>query len=153
MIYTARFAHLMYAPPVKVGSVVKQGAIIGIMGSSGQSTAPHLHLDVVCGEQSGDYSLASIENGKPLAAPLRQLLYFIDFDLFRDRPIITTQYADLEYFHQLDKVHFGLDVVPSERFNSKEFPIYWNRSKYGRVVKVGYDEKGYGHHAQIAYDA
>lgn len=43
---TARYAHLAEAPSVKGGERVERGAPIGIIGSTGKSTGPHLHYEL-----------------------------------------------------------------------------------------------------------
>ena len=43
--YTAYFAHLSEIP-VKVGDQVRSGTTIGLTGSTGNSTGPHLHYEV-----------------------------------------------------------------------------------------------------------
>lgn len=44
--YETLYAHLSrYRPGVKAGSRVKQGQVIGYVGSSGLATAPHLHYE------------------------------------------------------------------------------------------------------------
>jgi hypothetical protein len=48
--YTSLYGH-MSSFNVKVGDVIKKGQTIGIVGSSGTSTAPHLHYEV---RQHGD---------------------------------------------------------------------------------------------------
>ena len=44
-VYTTLYAQLSEMK-VKVGEKVKQGDVIGLVGSSGLSTAPHLHYEV-----------------------------------------------------------------------------------------------------------
>jgi len=46
--YTTVYAHLSkFAPGIKSNSKVKQGQIIGYVGSTGLSTGPHLHYEVI----------------------------------------------------------------------------------------------------------
>lgn len=147
MTYTVRFAHLERASELRIGECVKRGRIVGRMGSSGQSTAPHLHIDCVEGEQSAHYTLATIEAGSPKASP-RQLNYFVDNELFGSNPIVTTYFADPLYQAKRNKLHSGYDIVPAK----KPFDIHWNRSVDGRVVRLEDDPEGYGHCVYIAFD-
>ncbi len=45
-IYTTRYAHLK-SIDVKQGDKVTKGQIIGIVGNTGTSTAPHLHYEII----------------------------------------------------------------------------------------------------------
>jgi len=122
------------------------------MGTSGQSTAPHVHTDCVKGRQTGIYSLADIEAGNPAPAP-RQMNWFIDEELFRTDIYVTTYYADVEYQRKLKKVHLGYDVVPMNRHKTTaNYGVYWPRSMDGIVTRVTFDPKGYGHYVMIAFE-
>ena len=154
MIYTVRFAHLEMAPTLKEGDVVRRGQALGVMGSSGQSSAPHVHLDVVEGEQVGRYTLADIEAGRPAAAPLRQVLYFVDAELFGVPLVVTSYYGDPDYFAQYGKVHLGFDVVPADRHTTqKHYTVLWPRSASGLVAAVRWDPAGYGHCLHVIFVA
>lgn len=47
MPYYHRLAHLKDTPLVKVGDWVQRGQLIGYVGSTGASTGPHLHYDII----------------------------------------------------------------------------------------------------------
>lgn len=49
--YKTVYAHLLKAS-VKAGERVKRGSVIGLVGSSGRSVAPHLHYEVVKNEKN-----------------------------------------------------------------------------------------------------
>lgn len=51
--YVTRYAHLV-SSRVKKGRRVKRGEIVGFMGSTGRSIAPHLHYEVLLDEQAID---------------------------------------------------------------------------------------------------
>jgi hypothetical protein len=150
--YTVRFAHMAFKPSYKVGDVINRGDIIGIMGSTGQSTAAHLHIDCVEGEQRATYKLADI--GTRLMSSKKQLDYFIDKELFGVLAVVTTGYLDAEYKKIFGKDHPAYDVVPIDRFDSKDhFAIHWNRSKAGTVSLIVDQPSGYGHCMYVTFEA
>ena len=151
MIYTARFAHLQETI-LRPGQIISRGEIIGTMGNTGASTGTHLHLDVVEGLQIGRYTVNDIANGDPVPSP-RQCVLFVDEELFRTAPAITTYYADPDYFLRFDKIHCGFDLVPQNRRTSRDhYKIHWNRSAPGKVVKIMENDPGYGNCVMIAYE-
>lgn len=151
MIYTVRFAHLAKRPDFSMGDKVVRNVVIGEMGNTGQSTAPHLHLDVVFGRHPYRYSLLSIEADNPKASP-RQAAYFIDKELFNTEIEITTGYADPFYLQEFKKLHLGFDVIPKNR-RKENFLIHWNRSFAGDVILIVDNDPGYGNCLYIAYEA
>ena len=152
MKYTVRFAHLAEKPNWHIGDIIKTDNVIGIMGTSGQSTAKHLHIDCVEGEQKKRYTLKDMERGKP-KPDQTQLFYFIDRELFFIEPEITTGYNDPDYFALFGKWHPAYDVVPADRHETtKHFPIHWNRSYPGIVSLIVDEPKGYGHCIYITFD-
>jgi len=45
--YAIRYIHLQSGTPTKSGTIVNQGDIVGRVGSSGNSSGPHLHIEVI----------------------------------------------------------------------------------------------------------
>lgn len=152
MKYTVRFAHMKNAPLWKVGDILKYGDVIGTMGTTGQSTALHVHIDCVVGQVNKPFKLTDI--GTKFAPSKRQLDYFIDQGLFKVKPIITTQFLDPEYKKEFGKDHPAYDVVPEDRkLSEKHFDIHWNRSMIGTVELVVFQPESYGNCIYISFDA
>ncbi len=152
--YTYRAAHLLEEPDFRVGDQIVFGNSIGTMGNSGQSRWAHLHNDVVKGYVKEIIRLSEIGDDKKYKPSERQLNFFIDKDLFKVEPHVTTPYMDPEYQSTYGKDHPAIDVVPIDRHQTKKhFPIYWNRSKLGHVLAVGNDPTGYGNYILIGFEA
>ena len=147
-LYTVRYAHLEAPSPLSLKDSVKRGYMVGVMGSSGQSTGPHLHIDCVQGKQKALYRLNDIYANDPMA-DFKQLALFIDEEL-GDGPFrITTYPYDYRYMSNGKwKAHPGYDVV----VDTPNKLLYWNRSMTGSVVLKGHD-RGYGHYVCIAFRA
>ena len=64
--YKTAYAHLFkFAKGIKKGKYVKQGSIIGYVGSSGRSTGPHLHYEIILNNrQVNPYKLKLPEGEK-----------------------------------------------------------------------------------------
>jgi hypothetical protein len=60
-----RFMHMDEPPPVAVGETVPAGAVLGLVGSTGNSTGPHLHLDVAPEGEIHEFRIAG-EREDPL---------------------------------------------------------------------------------------
>lgn len=141
-------------PNLKVGDSLKFGDLIGIMGTSGASKFNHLHIDVVKGFVRKIIRLKEIGPLKKYNPNKKQLKYFIDIDLFRIKPVITTPYLSKKYERAFRKKHHAIDVVPKDRHSSEShFMIYFNRKKVKNVevLVVGLDV-GYGFHVLIGYE-
>jgi murein DD-endopeptidase MepM/ murein hydrolase activator NlpD len=142
--HTVRFCHLAGPSPYSEGDTVTRGTVVGVMGNSGQSTGPHLHIDCVDGVQKTVYRLNDMYANDPMPN-FQQLTYFIDREL-GDGPFrITTYPYDYRYvINGKWKPHPGYDLVLTDP------KIYWNRSMNGSVILKGYDN-GYGHYVNISF--
>lgn len=151
-LYTFRASHLERPSNKELGDTVLPNDIIGVMGNTGQSTASHVHCDVVIGSVPEVYHQSEIRDGLYTPSP-EQLLFFMDDGFFKYPMVITTGYADVAYFTKRKKIHYGFDMVPKDRKITKEhFTMYWNRTKHGVVVGKGFDP-GYGNYIHIAFTA
>lgn len=61
--YQSIYGHLKDAPLLKKGDSVKQGDIIGLVGNTGRSTGPHLHLEIALDDLRFDPMLFFTTNG------------------------------------------------------------------------------------------
>ncbi len=65
--YETAYAHLSrYGPGIKSGKRVKQGDIIGYVGSTGASTGPHLHYEVLVDGKQVDAMSLKLPTGRKL---------------------------------------------------------------------------------------
>jgi len=147
MICTVRFAHLEQPPMYAAGDKITEGSFIGRMGNTGQSTAAHLHLDVVSGEVRKPWSLHEAESGKVFPQPW-ELNKFLNMGLFNALFRITTHYCDRDYQVQYGKLHTAYDVS-----TDKEWPwsIYWPIMPDGKVTFSG-DAGAYGYCLMASFD-
>lgn len=81
--YKTAYAHLSrYARGVKSGRSVRQGQIIGYVGSTGASTGPHLHYEVYKNGKAVDAMRLKLPTGRKLAMDPEILA---GFEVERDR--------------------------------------------------------------------
>ena len=72
--YTTIYAHMSkFANGIKNGIRVKQGQIIGFVGSTGKSTGPHLHYEVVKNGKKINSQTLKLPSGKVLKGKDRKL--------------------------------------------------------------------------------
>ena len=65
--YKTAYAHLSrYARGIRAGALVEQGQVIGFVGSSGRSTGPHLHYEILVNNRQVNPQTVKLPTGKPL---------------------------------------------------------------------------------------
>ena len=66
-VYQTVYAHMSkFARGIKIGTRVKQGQIIGFVGSTGKSTGPHLHYEVIKNKKQINSQTLKLPSGKIL---------------------------------------------------------------------------------------
>ena len=77
--YATVYAHMSkFARGIKKGSRVNQGQVIGYVGSTGMSTGPHLHYEVIKNGKKINSQTLKLPSGKKLKGKIRE-----DFELVR----------------------------------------------------------------------
>jgi murein DD-endopeptidase MepM/ murein hydrolase activator NlpD len=72
--YETVYAHMSkFASNIKLGKRVKQGQIIGFVGSTGNSTGPHLHYEVIQNGKKINSQTLKLPSGKILSNKEREL--------------------------------------------------------------------------------
>jgi len=89
--YETVYAHMKnFARGIKVGLRVKQGQIIGYVGSTGKSTGPHLHYEVLKSGKKINSQKLKLPSGKIISGKERVLFEIekIKLDVLKSELII-----------------------------------------------------------------
>ena len=87
--YKSAYAHMSrFATGLGVGSRVRQGQVIGYVGSTGLATGPHLHYEVLVNNEQINPLDIKLPSGEVLAGAELD-------DFYRERDGLDAQYADL----------------------------------------------------------
>ena len=147
MIYSTIYGHLeSFSTFLSVGKNLENGDIIGIMGDTGQSTGPHLHLQTVEGTHTAPWSLID----KKIKPSATQTNYAAQDIFGYGAPWTTTPWSCEEYFANYRKWHFALDIVPDHTNQNQDNSIMWTRSMLGEVIGLG-AHPGYGIYVIVSH--
>ena len=89
--YETVYAHMKsFAKGIKVGKKVRQGDIIGYVGSTGMSTGPHLHYEVIVNGKKVNSQKLKLPSGKILKGQERKIFETnkIKLDVLKSEKII-----------------------------------------------------------------
>ena len=89
--YTTIYAHMSkFAPGIKKGVRVKQSQTIGFVGSTGKSTGPHLHYEVIINGKKVNSQQLKLPSGKILKGEERKIFETkkIKLDVLKSEKII-----------------------------------------------------------------
>lgn len=127
-------AHLQPQERISSGVWVNEGSKLGIMGSTGMSTGPHVHLE---------YRISSTVNCSTRVNPIGKLNSSQMYKIFGKSYKITYNYGVIDSAYSCG-VHKGVDIIPSP--NTSNPKVY--SPVNGVVVESAYDNS-FGYYVKI----
>ena len=89
--YQTVYAHMSkFAKSIRKGVRVKQGQVIGYVGSTGKSTGPHLHYEVIVNGEKINSQTLKLPSGKVLKGEERKIFETnkIKLDVLKSEKIV-----------------------------------------------------------------
>lgn len=149
MIHTIQMVHFD-SVDVNVGDILTQGDKIGVMGNTGNSTGPHVHMTIIPQKWTSPNTRWSIHDVLSLGGTREQIMLYLDNlnnPLFkRNGSIIPYQMSYGGGWWGIDSSyenHYAMDFIPTG--SQTPYPdVVWSYENSGKVVGVNKTDRDAG---------